>query len=82
MGYFYFLSTAIYHVHIPLRISYNTTHIHIHIQQAYDHSMSKRLSNHTSLLSYTKQFNKALTGIAADPAHAITLDGGPHTFWW
>jgi hypothetical protein len=37
---------------------------------------------HTSIHDYSRYFDKALPHIRASPSRAITLDGGPHTFWW
>jgi hypothetical protein len=40
------------------------------------------LDEHTSIYEFTGSFADDLSGIQKHPDTAITIDGGPHTFWW
>ena len=46
------------------------------------HGMEYKLSKHTSLYGFTNAFNNAINDIQERPSDVITIDGGPHTFWW
>ena len=41
-----------------------------------------KLSEHTSLYGFTHAFSHAIDSIKRRPEQVITIDGGPHTFWW
>lgn len=40
------------------------------------------LDEQTSIYEFTSSFSDSLRGIQKHAATAITIDGGPHTFWW
>ena len=40
------------------------------------------ISENTTIHEYTNYFTKVIPQIKHNPSRAITLDGGPHTFWW
>ncbi len=42
----------------------------------------KRLGNGTSIRSFSRHFSGAIQAIKQNPLSSITIDGGPHTFWW
>ena len=45
-------------------------------------SPNQLLGPGSSIYSFTKSFQNAVKDIDLHPATHITLDGGPHTFWW
>jgi hypothetical protein len=42
----------------------------------------RRLSNFSSIFSLSRYFEKAADVIRDGDSDVITIDGGPHTFWW
>ena len=40
------------------------------------------MDSNTSIYEYSSFFRKAVPRIEANPERVITLDGGPHTYWW
>eukprot|EP01041_Mallomonas_annulata_P009193 gene9193-19056_t len=43
---------------------------------------SARITDKTSIFSFTDNFNKLIPRIISNPTVATTIDGGPHTLWW
>ena len=44
---------------------------------------NKLLGNYSSIYSFTRHFNSAYeSGIKKHPLSSVSIEGGPHTFWW
>ena len=44
--------------------------------------VARRISGDTSIFTYTRSFDRAVSRIQEHPHDVITIDGGPHTLWW
>jgi hypothetical protein len=42
----------------------------------------KRIGRGTSITSFTNKLQENTNEILRRPHSTITIDGGPHTFWW